>query len=85
MASELLMSISQDEHERALFRSRRMAETDRISDLATAEDRGIRIGRQERDIEIAKAMLADGESIEKIMRYTSLKKLEIEKLHIQLQ
>lgn len=100
MASELLMSVSQDEHERALFRSRRMAETDRMSDLATVEDRGRRrgrqegigigrkegvgIGRQERDIEIAKAMLADGEPIEKIMRYTLLAKSEIEKLRIQL-
>lgn len=65
VAGELLMSVSKDERERAVFRSRRMAETDRMSDLATAEDRGKRIGREEgiaegiarerkrRDIEIA--------------------------------
>ena len=47
MASELLMGVSKDEHERALIRSRRMAETDRLSNLATAEERGRRIGREE--------------------------------------
>ena len=46
-AGELLMSISQDERERAVFRSRRMYQTDLQSDLATAEDRGERRGRAE--------------------------------------
>lgn len=46
---------------------------------------GIGIGRQEQCIEIAKAMLIDGEPIEKIMRYTPLKRSEIEKLRFQLQ
>ena len=44
MAGNLLMSISKDERERAVFRSRRMYQTDRASDLATAEDRGERRG-----------------------------------------
>ena len=47
VASELLMSVSKDEHERAVYRSRRMAETDRLSDLATAKDIGRREGREE--------------------------------------
>ena len=38
------MSISKDERERAVFRSRRMYQTDLASDLATAEDRGERRG-----------------------------------------
>ena len=38
--SALLQEISKDEQERAIFRIRRMAETDRISDLLTAEARG---------------------------------------------
>lgn len=42
MAGNRLMSISQDERERAVFRSRRMFQTDMQSDLATAEDRGER-------------------------------------------
>jgi predicted transposase/invertase (TIGR01784 family) len=40
MAATLLQEISKDEHERARLRSRRMYETDRISDLLTAEARG---------------------------------------------
>ena len=41
MAAALLQEISQDEHERARLRSRRMYETDRISDLLTAEEKGM--------------------------------------------
>ena len=44
MASTLLQEISKDERERAIMRSRRMAETDRVSDLLTAEARGIALG-----------------------------------------
>lgn len=47
MAGERLMSISQDERERAILRSRKMYETDLQSNLATAEDRGIRIGKEQ--------------------------------------
>ena len=84
MAGELLMCISQDERERAMFRSRRMYQTDLQSNLATAEDRGRRIGRQEGlqegMIKIARMMLSDGEPIEKIMSYTGLTKQEITQL-----
>ena len=88
MAGELLMSISQDERERAVFRSRRMYQTDLQSNLATAEDRGERRGRevgrqegrQEGKLEIARMMLSDGEPIEKIIRYTGLTKQEIAQL-----
>jgi len=47
MAKELLQEISKDEHERARYRSRRMAETDRISDLLTSEEKGRIEGRTE--------------------------------------
>ena len=40
MAATLLQEISKDERERAILRSRRMAETDRISDLLTSERKG---------------------------------------------
>jgi len=42
-----LMEISKDEQERARFRSRRMAETDRISNLLTVEERGRTRGMDE--------------------------------------
>jgi predicted transposase/invertase (TIGR01784 family) len=47
MAGALLTAISKDEHERAKFMSRRKAETDRISDLLTAEANGVAKGRAE--------------------------------------
>jgi len=47
MAGNLLMSISQDERERAIFRSRRMYQTDMDSNIAIAEERGEKKGRAE--------------------------------------
>jgi len=44
MASALLMEISRDEHERALYLSRKKAEMERVSNLLTVEDRGRRQG-----------------------------------------
>lgn len=73
MAGDLLMSISQDERERAVFRSRRMYQTDMQSNLATAEDRGA----QKRNIEIARRLLKRGRPIEEIMEDTDLTKAEI--------
>ena len=43
-------------------------------------EKGKEEGKEERSIEIAKNMLQDGESIDKIIRYTGLTKEEIEKL-----
>ncbi len=84
MAGSLLMSISQDEKERAVFRSRRMAETDRISDLATARDKGKQEGklegRLEGKLEMVKAMLSNGEPIEKVLQYSGLTHEDVEKL-----
>ena len=80
MAGELLMSISQDERERAVFRSRRMYQTDRESDLATAEDRGEKRGINRRNIEIARNMLSEGLTLDIITKCTGLTHREIEKL-----
>ena len=80
MAGSRLMSISQDERERAVFRSRKMYQTDRESDLATVEDRGKKIGRLERNTEIAQNMLSEGLSFDTIMRCTGLTRHEIENL-----
>ena len=92
MAGNLLMSISQDERERAVFRSRRMFHTDRESDMATAEDRGIQKGRAEgraegrvegesaKALAIAKNLLDVGDSIDKIIMVTGLTYEEVENL-----
>jgi len=76
MAGNLLMSISQDEHERAVFRSRRMYQTDLESNLATAEDRGERRGR----VASAKNMLAEGLPLDVVARCTGLTYEEVKNL-----
>ena len=76
MATELLQTISRDEIERARFRSRRMFRMDMEHSLIAARDEG----RVEEKIVAAKIMLDDGEPIEKIMKYTSLPREEVESL-----
>ena len=78
MAGELLMSISQDERERAVFRSRRMFKTDKESDLATAEDRGSR----ERALAIARNLLGMNMPLDQIVTATCLTREEVEKLSV---
>jgi predicted transposase/invertase (TIGR01784 family) len=68
MAATLLMEISQDEHERARLRSRRMYETDRYSDIATAELRGESKGE-------ARGMAKVFELLEKGVSMTEAKKM----------
>lgn len=88
VAGQLLMSISQSESERAIFRSRRKFQTDYGSDMATARDNGRaeglaegrQEGRQEGKLEIARMMLSASEPMEKIMSYTGLTKQEITQL-----
>jgi predicted transposase/invertase (TIGR01784 family) len=77
VAGEVLMSISKDERERAIFRSRRIFQADQESNRLTAERRGAK----QRDFEIAKNMMADGEPTEKIVRYTGLSREEVENLN----
>lgn len=73
VAGEQLMSISQNERERAIFRSRRMYQSDLESNLATAEDRG----EQKGIIKVAQRMLLEGESIAKIVRFTGLSESDV--------
>ena len=76
MAGNRLMSISQDERERAVFRSRRMYQTDLQSDLATAEDRGM----YKRSIEIAQRLLRRNRPIDEIVEDTGLTHEEVENI-----
>ena len=80
MAGKVLMSVSQDERERAVFRSRRMYQTDLMSNLATAEDRGVQKGI----ITVAKNLLQMGYSVEDIQAATGLSGKEIAKLHQEI-
>ena len=80
VAGNLLMSISQNERERAIFRSRRKFQTDMQSNLATAEDNGKQIGRAEEKIEIARNALQMEMTVADIVRLTGLTQAEVEDL-----
>ena len=80
VAGNLLMSISQNERERAIFRSRRKFQTDLQSDLATAEDRG----RVERSFEIARNLLKISLPLEQISISTGLTREEVENLREEI-
>ena len=87
VAGNLLMSISQNERERAIYRSRRKFQTDLQSNLATAEDRGVQRGRAEgrveRNIEIARQALQMKMSAADIAKLTGLTYEEVERLRIE--
>jgi len=70
MAAALLQEISQDEHERARLRRQRMYEMDQVSNLLTAEERGIIRGSAEGKVEII-SLLKKGLSIELNMGFLS--------------
>ena len=84
MAGNLLMGVSKDERERAVFRSRKMYQTDLMSNLATAEDRGWdrghregrieghREGERDKAVEIARSMLKKNYPVQEIANLTNL-------------
>ena len=80
MAGELLMTISQDEHERARLRSRRIFETDLASDMATSEAIGEKRGRKESALSIARNLLGMNMPLDQIITATGLTREEVENL-----
>jgi predicted transposase/invertase (TIGR01784 family) len=88
VASNLLMSISQDERERAIFRSRKKFQMDLASDMATAEAigeargeaLGIAKGKTLEAFTIARNALQMGISIDDIVRLTGLTIEEVESI-----
>ena len=78
VAGNLLMSISQNERERAIFRSRRKFQTDMQSNLATAEDNGKAI----RSVEIARNLLKINLPLDQIAIATGLTIEEVEHLRM---
>jgi predicted transposase/invertase (TIGR01784 family) len=80
VAGEILMSVSKDEHERAILHSRRMAQMDVESNLLTAE----RIGRTEERFKIARNALQMNISIDEISKLTGLTSEEVEQTRINI-
>ena len=73
MAGDVLLSVSQDERERAIFRSRQMYQTDMQSNWNTAYDNG----RHSERIEIAKRMISRQRPIDEIIEDTGLTYKEV--------
>ena len=73
-----MLTVSQEERERAVLRSRRMYQTDLQSNLATAEDRG----RREAAVEIAKNLLAMGLPYDKILKATGLTSEDLDNISL---
>lgn len=80
MAGNLLMSISQDEKERAIFRSRKKYQTDLQSNMATSYDNG----RIDERIEIARSLLGINLPLEQIVATTKLTMEEVERLRTEV-
>ena len=72
VAGSLLMSVSKDERERAIFRSRRMFQTDQESNIATAEARAM--------YKVAQNALLMNMSVDDIIKLTGLTIKEVEGL-----
>ena len=95
VAGNLLMSISQSERERAIYRSRMKFQTDMQSNMATAEDNGRERGlaeglvkgrvegRAERSFEIARNLLKLNLPLDQIVEATGLSIEEAERLRIE--
>lgn len=79
-AADIVISVNQDKELRVQAEQRENAVRAYKSEMIGSKEEGIKEGREEEKIEIAKNMLKDKEPIEKIMRYTGLSTEEIEKL-----
>ncbi len=75
-ANEKMTFLANDKEVLRLYNMREMAQIDYNSGMRKAKVEG----KIERNIEIAQNMIADGEPIEKIIRYTGLTKKSIENL-----
>jgi predicted transposase/invertase (TIGR01784 family) len=79
-AAERLSILTMSNHEREVYDSYVMDSMKGRDYLISAEAKGKAEGKAERDIEIARAMLAKKKPIEEIEEFTGLSKGEIEKL-----
>jgi predicted transposase/invertase (TIGR01784 family) len=78
------MGISKNEKERAIFRSRRMYQSDLESNLRVAErtgrKEGLKEGVEEGRKDVARNMLSKGFPVEQVAECTTLSREEVEKL-----
>ena len=80
MAGEVLMSISQDEREQAIFRSRRIFQADQESNRVTAA-RNLAMAEKNAVLAVARNLLKKKMSIADISDVTGLTREEVENLN----
>ena len=71
-ANEKMEFLANDKEVLRLYHLREMAQIDYNSGMKKARAEGEAKGRSEEKIEVARNMKADGEPVEKIVRYTGL-------------
>lgn len=79
-AIEILEEMSMDEKEWELYQSRKMAEIDYNSGIASAIEEGERKGKKETKIQIAKKLIESGMELEKVAQVTGLSENEIKEI-----
>lgn len=79
-ANEKMEFLANDKEVLRLYHLREMAQIDYDSGMKKAKDEGRAEGKAEEKMEVARNMKADGEPMEKIMRYTGLTAKAIENL-----
>lgn len=72
--------LSRDKRTRALCEGRQKTLMTYTADMEGAREEGEQIGMEKHTKEIAQAMLADGDSVEKVMTITGLTHAEVEAL-----
>ncbi|MCK8816311.1 Rpn family recombination-promoting nuclease/putative transposase [Natroniella sulfidigena] len=69
-----------DEKEQEVYEAERKWVMDKKEEIRTAQERSLKEGERKKAIKVAREMLKDNESIEKIVRYTDLAREEVEEL-----
>jgi len=72
-----MLEVTEEERRRAHDRSRRMYETDQISNLLTAEARGRRLGREEGLRKIVNGLFQNGFSVETVANTLDLSEKDV--------
>jgi predicted transposase/invertase (TIGR01784 family) len=80
VATSILTGISKDDEERARFRSRRMYQMDRTTELNAARREGLAEGRKDGAVEIARKLLKRGLPLNDIAEDTGLTAEQIKRL-----
>jgi predicted transposase/invertase (TIGR01784 family) len=84
LANDILVNISQDDIQRAHFRSRHMYRMDYNHDMTVRYNKGLAEGKAEGEhqkaVSVARSMLADAMSVDIVSKFTGLSVEELNQL-----